>query len=57
MGDWARSEFLAAGKKPGKDFLCSTPGEGFLYNVIALQCSVKGSDKKRSNAFSKVNSW
>ena len=30
MGDWAKGEFLAAGKRPGIDFLCaSTPGEGF----------------------------
>ncbi|WP_172328901.1 ABC transporter substrate-binding protein [Mangrovicoccus sp. HB161399] len=34
MGDWAKGEFLAAGKVPGEDFLCaSTPGDGFLYNV------------------------
>ena len=34
MGDWAKGEFLAAGKVPGTDFLCaSTPGEGYLYNV------------------------
>lgn len=33
MGDWAKGEFLAAGKIPGKDFLCiSTPGEGYLLN-------------------------
>ncbi|MEZ5834352.1 MAG: hypothetical protein R3D03_01275 [Geminicoccaceae bacterium] len=22
MGDWAKGEFLNAGKKPGEDFLC-----------------------------------
>jgi glucose/mannose transport system substrate-binding protein len=34
MGDWAKGEFLAAGKVPGEDFLCaSTPGDGYLYNV------------------------
>ncbi|CCF20805.1 putative sugar-binding periplasmic protein [Pseudorhizobium banfieldiae] len=33
MGDWAKGEFLAAGKVPGKDFLCiPTPGNGFLLN-------------------------
>lgn len=34
MGDWAKGEFLAAGKVPGEDFLCTpTPGEpGFLLN-------------------------
>lgn len=29
MGDWAKGEFLAAGKVPGKDFLCvPTPSDG-----------------------------
>ena len=33
MGDWAKGEFLAAGKVPGKDFLCApTPGGGFNLN-------------------------
>lgn len=33
MGDWAKGEFLAAGKKPGVDFLCApTPGGGFNLN-------------------------
>ena len=48
MGDWAKGEFLAAGKRPGIDFLCaSTPGGGFLYNVDSFAMfSVDGSDKK-----------
>ena len=34
MGDWAKGEFLAAGKKPGVDFLCvPPPGSGFLMNA------------------------
>jgi glucose/mannose transport system substrate-binding protein len=36
MGDWAKGEFLAAGKKPGTDFGCvAAPGTGksFTYNV------------------------
>ena len=47
MGDWAKGEFLAAGKRPGTDFLCaSTPGEGFLYNVDSFAMfDVKGGDK------------
>lgn len=47
MGDWAKGEFLAAGKQPGKDFLCaSTPGEGFLYNVDSFAMfDVAGDDK------------
>lgn len=48
MGDWAKGEFLAAGKEPGKDFLCaSTPGDGYLYNVDSFAMfDVKGDDKK-----------
>ncbi len=48
MGDWAKGEFLAAGKAPGDDFLCvSTPGDGFLYNVDSFAMfSVDGADKK-----------
>ena len=47
MGDWAKGEFLAGGKEPGKDFLCaSTPGEGFLYNVDRFAMfDVAGDDK------------
>jgi glucose/mannose transport system substrate-binding protein len=36
MGDWAKGEFLAAGKVPGKDFACvAAPGsaKSFTYNV------------------------
>lgn len=36
MGDWAKGEFLNAGKKPNKDFFCAAaPGTGnaFSYNV------------------------
>jgi glucose/mannose transport system substrate-binding protein len=33
MGDWAKGEFLAAGKVPGKDFLCApAPGNGYILN-------------------------
>ena len=35
MGDWAKGEFTAAGKVPGKDYYCAaTPSNnGYLYNV------------------------
>jgi len=36
MGDWAKGEFLAAGKVPGKDFVCvAAPGSAnaYTYNV------------------------
>lgn len=48
MGDWAKGEFMAAGKVPGEDFLCmSTPGEGFLYNVDSFAMfEVEGDNKK-----------
>jgi len=47
MGDWAKGEFMAAGKVPGKDFLCSpTPGKGYLYNVDSFAMfDVRGADK------------
>ena len=48
MGDWAKGEFLAAGKVPGTDFVCAqTPGKGFLYNVDSFAFfNVDGDDKK-----------
>ncbi|EEE38631.1 extracellular solute-binding protein, family 1 [Rhodobacteraceae bacterium KLH11] len=48
MGDWAKGEFLAAGKKPGEDFLCaSTPGDGYLYNVDSFAMfNVEGDDNR-----------
>jgi glucose/mannose transport system substrate-binding protein len=36
MGDWAKGEFIAAGKVPGKDFLCAAaPGtaKAFTFNI------------------------
>jgi glucose/mannose transport system substrate-binding protein len=36
MGDWAKGEFVAAGKAPGKDFVCAAaPGtaKSYTYNV------------------------
>jgi len=36
MGDWAKGEFIAAGKAPGKDFVCAAaPGtaNAFTFNV------------------------
>ncbi len=49
MGDWAKGEFLAAGKAPGKDFSCSAaPGtaKAFTFNVDSFAMfTVKGEDK------------
>lgn len=52
MGDWAKGEFLAAGKAPGEDFLCaSVPGEGFLYNVDSFAMfDVDGQDNQDGQA-------
>ncbi|WP_421703700.1 ABC transporter substrate-binding protein [Aliiroseovarius sp.] len=52
MGDWAKGEFLAAGKVPGQDFLCaSVPGDGFLYNVDSFAMfTVDGDDKQAGQA-------
>ncbi|SLN25835.1 putative sugar-binding periplasmic protein precursor [Aquimixticola soesokkakensis] len=52
MGDWAKGEFLAAGKVPGEDFLCgATPGKGFLYNVDSFAMfEVDGDDNKEGQA-------
>jgi glucose/mannose transport system substrate-binding protein len=47
MGDWAKGEFLGAGKVPGKDFLClAAPGGGFLLNSDSfVMFDVTGDDK------------
>jgi len=39
MGDWAKGEFTAAGKQPGKDYLCvAAPGteKSYTYNIDSL---------------------
>jgi glucose/mannose transport system substrate-binding protein len=39
MGDWTKGEFLAAGKVPGKDFLCAAaPGSAnaFTFNIDSI---------------------
>jgi len=36
MGDWAKGEFLAAGKKPGTDFICSpapSSAKDYTFNI------------------------
>ena len=47
MGDWAKGEFLAAGKKPGTDFLCApAPGGGYLLNSDSFTFfKVSGADR------------
>jgi glucose/mannose transport system substrate-binding protein len=52
MGDWAKGEFLAAGKVPGKDFGCvAAPGsaKAFTFNVDSFAMfKVKGDDKVKA---------
>ncbi|WP_292585461.1 ABC transporter substrate-binding protein [Mesorhizobium sp.] len=47
MGDWAKGEFLAAGKKPGVDFVCApTPGGAFNLNADSFTFfKVHGADR------------
>ncbi|MBP6896677.1 glucose/mannose transport system substrate-binding protein [Pseudacidovorax sp. 1753] len=49
MGDWAKGEFVAAGKKPGTDFLCmAAPGtaQAFTFNIDSFAMfKVKGDDR------------
>jgi glucose/mannose transport system substrate-binding protein len=47
MGDWAKGEFLAAGKVPGKDFLCApAPGNGYILNADSFTFfKVSGADR------------
>jgi glucose/mannose transport system substrate-binding protein len=47
MGDWAKGEFIAAGKKPGIDFLCApAPGNGYILNSDSFTFfKVSGTDR------------
>ena len=47
MGDWAKGEFVAAGKKPGTDFLCApAPGNGYILNSDSFTFfKVSGADR------------
>ncbi len=52
MGDWAKGEFAAAGRAPGRDFLCvAAPGtaRSFSFNVDSFAMfQVKGEDKVKA---------
>lgn len=52
MGDWAKGEFTAAGKVPGKDFLClAAPGtsKAFTFNIDSLTMfKVKGAAEQQA---------
>lgn len=49
MGDWAKGEFIAAGKVPGKDFLCAAaPGtaNAFTFNIDSFAMFKQKGDAK-----------
>ena len=52
MGDWAKGEFIAAGKAPGKDFLCAAaPGtaSAFTYNIDSFAMfKLKAADAQKA---------
>ncbi|ABM38985.1 ABC transporter substrate-binding protein [Polaromonas naphthalenivorans] len=54
MGDWAKGEFIAAGKVPGKDFLCAAaPGtaNAFTFNVDSFAMfKLKGAAAQKAQA-------
>jgi glucose/mannose transport system substrate-binding protein len=51
MGDWAKGEFAAAGKVPGKDYLCAAaPGtdKAFTFNIDSfVMFAQKDADAKK----------
>jgi len=52
MGDWAKGEFVVAGKKPGTDFVCvASPGtsNAFTFNVDSF-AFFKQSDSENQKA-------
>jgi len=55
MGDWAKGEFTAAGKVPGKDYLClAAPGtaKSFTFNIDSfIVFKQKNQDSKATNDF------
>ncbi len=54
MGDWAKGEFLAAGKVPGKDVLCAAaPGSAnaFTFNIDSIAMfKLKSADAQKAQA-------
>lgn len=62
MGDWAKGEFLAAGKAPGKDFLCAAaPGtaNAYTFNVdsfIVFKLKDAGAQKAQGDLAASIMS-
>ena len=61
MGDWAKGEFMAAGKVPGKDFLCAAaPGtaNAFTFNVDSFAMfKLKAADAQKAQGDLLPPSW
>jgi glucose/mannose transport system substrate-binding protein len=55
MGDWAKGEFIAAGKVPGKDFLCiAAPGSAnaFTFNIDSFAMfKLKSPDAQKAQGY------
>ena len=48
MGDWAKGEFMAAGKVPGKDFMCRSARHGQRFHIQrGLVCHVQAEVGRR----------
>lgn len=62
MGDWAKGEFVAAGKKPGKDFFCAAApntANAFTFNIdsfVFYKQKDSGSQKAQAQLASAVMS-
>ena len=54
MGDWAKGEFTAAGKKPGTDYVCvPAPGtaSGFTFNIDSfVMFTQKSADARKAQS-------
>ena len=51
MGDWVKGEFMAAGKEPGKDFICANPpgtDNGYLFIIDSFAMFEQGSEDKQA---------
>jgi glucose/mannose transport system substrate-binding protein len=59
MGDWAKGEFTAAGKKPGKDYLCvDAPGTkgDFTFNIDSFVMFTQASPEAKKGQADLANS-
>ena len=61
MGDWAKGEFIAAGKVPGKDYVCiAAPGTkgAFTFNIDSfIMFKQKDAARRRPRSTWPRRSW